>query len=73
MDKKWGVWCRVSGGVTGTREAWAKENGKTLLFDTEDEAKALATKWQASADDAKKYATASFRYAAQPYPYGGLG
>lgn len=26
--KTWGVWCIVSGGVTGFREAWLKSDGK---------------------------------------------
>lgn len=26
-DKNWGVWCVVSGGVTGHREAWLKTGG----------------------------------------------
>lgn len=42
-DSKWGVWCEVSGGVTGHREAWLKAaDGRPLAFSTEEEAIAKA-------------------------------
>ena len=28
MASRYRIWCRVSGGMTGTREAWLKHNGK---------------------------------------------
>lgn len=33
MLDRYGIWCRVSGGVTGTREAWCKDGGRVMLFD----------------------------------------
>lgn len=36
------IWCRVSGGVTGTREAWFKENGVVREFKSRAEADAVA-------------------------------
>ena len=32
------IWCKVSGGITGTREAPLKENGEVFLTDDYDEA-----------------------------------
>lgn len=26
------IWCKVSGGVTGTRTAWLKERGRVMSF-----------------------------------------
>ncbi len=55
------VMCRVSGGVTGTREAQLKANGVPVFFDTRDAA-------QAKADDLLQkmnnnaYAVAYFQY-----------
>jgi len=66
--KSWGVWCVVSGGVTGHREAWAKSDGSILRFASEDEAIALARKW---ASNVSPYATASFRYTARRFDDGG--
>lgn len=40
------VMCRVSGGVTGTREAKAKDkDGKVYRFETREEAQKLADEW----------------------------
>lgn len=39
---RWGVWCAVWGGVTGHREAWLKQNGKRMEFDTRGAAQAQA-------------------------------
>lgn len=61
---KWGVWCSVSGGVTGSRQSWAKSNGEILKFDTEEEAKALASKWQGGAGE---NSPTRFRYFAKPF------
>jgi len=46
---RWRVWCRVSGGVTGTREAWLKNgNGVIEEFDTREEAQAVASRLNAT-------------------------
>lgn len=34
----WGVWCTVSGGVTGPRAAWLKDQGVRVELDTREEA-----------------------------------
>jgi len=36
------IMCRVSGGVTGTREALLKSNGKVQEFETKEEAERRA-------------------------------
>lgn len=38
----WGVWATVSGGVTGHREAWLKDDGTRVEFDTREEAEEAA-------------------------------
>lgn len=55
------VMCRVSGGVTGTREAPLKENGKVRYFDTLDEAKAHALTLM-ERTQGNPYRTCDFRY-----------
>lgn len=35
---KWAIWCVVDGGVTGHREAYMKQNGQPILYDTALEA-----------------------------------
>lgn len=42
--RRFRIWAVVAGGLTGHREAWAKENGKILEFSTRDEAEARARK-----------------------------
>ena len=42
-----GVWCTVSGGVTGSRESWMKENGEIKTFPSETDAETEAAKWKA--------------------------
>lgn len=41
-DRRWRVRCRVSGGVTGTREAWLKSDGIVADFVSEAEAQRTA-------------------------------
>ena len=53
----WGIWCRVSGGVTGTREGWMKREG-VRWYGTEEEATALAEETQDQAGS--PFSTASF-------------
>lgn len=54
------VMCRVSGGVTGTREGLLKEDGRVRLFATFEEADAEAKRIQASMGS--PYSLATFRY-----------
>lgn len=41
---KWRIWCSVSGGVTGYREAWLKDKGELVEFDNVDAAVTEARK-----------------------------
>lgn len=55
------VMCRVSGGVTGTREAPLKQDGKVRHFDTLAEAKAEALALM-ERTQGNQYRTCDFRY-----------
>ena len=55
-QKTYGVWAvRGSGSVFGAAQAWCKEDGKPLEFDSEDAAKAYAAELNGKA-------TANVRY-----------
>lgn len=60
--KDWGVWCRVSGGVTGTREAWLKQDGQRF-YGTQEEAEALAA--DENARPKSPHSFACYRYTAR--------
>ena len=62
-QKKWGVWCRVSGGVTGDRSAWMKRDGKVLAFETKEEAEQEA---RAARQGVGAFSVARFSYTALP-------
>ena len=64
---KYAIWCRVSGGVTGTREAWLKSRGIIRKFETLDEAQRVAAEYNVkfSNDPISK---AYFSYTAKEYP-----
>jgi len=66
MEKVYGVWCRVSGGMTGTREAWMKSGGRVARFETLEAAEAEAAKHN-KAMNASPYRTAYFSYRAMEY------
>ena len=59
----YGVWCQVSGGVTGFRQAWLKKNGEVLEFSTFEEADAHAEHLNEQMNG--PHATASFSYEAR--------
>jgi len=61
---KFGVWCEVSGGVTGSRCAWLKRNGVRAEFDAQAEAEAEAARLM-SRNGSNPYRTADFRYTAR--------
>ena len=69
-DMVYGVMCRVSGGFTGTREAWLKtgsgKDTRVAKFATLAEAEAEAAKHNA-AMNSSPYRTASFSYWAAEY------
>ena len=54
------IWCRVSGGVTGTREAWLKSDGGVVEFGDRAAAEAEARRLNEKMNH--PYATADFRY-----------
>lgn len=60
-DDRWIVRCRVSGGVTGTRESVLKSDGATKYFATEDAATTEAARLMTAANG-DRYRTASFQY-----------
>lgn len=60
--ERWSIWCRVSGGFTGTREAWLKEDGERW-YGTEAEAEAKASELTKSMNG--PYSTACFKYIAR--------
>ncbi len=55
------VMCRVTGGVTGTREAVLKANGQEQIFITREEAEAEAVRCTQESSR-NPYATAYARY-----------
>ena len=63
MTTKFGVWCQVSGGVTGHRQAWLKSNGVRVEFATQEEAEVEAERLNAIP---RPHAVATFRYRAMP-------
>lgn len=58
--------CRVSGGVTGTRQGYLKHgpDHAEVIFDTLEEAEAEAARLR---DSVSPYSTASFRYYPEKY------
>lgn len=58
---KYGIWCEVSGGVTGHRASWLRVGDQVAEFDTFDEANAEAERLQ-SHRNADPHRTALFRY-----------
>lgn len=64
MEKQYGVFCQVSGGVTGYRAAWLKSNGKMQVFASRElaeiEAKRLTEKRMNNT-----YRTADYHYSAR--------
>ncbi len=58
------IHCEVSGGVTGYRQAYLKNDGVLVTFTDEAAAQAHADQLTATAND-NKYRTADFRYTAE--------
>lgn len=65
-EECWGVWCSVSGGVTGSRAAWMKEKG-AIWTGTEEEAREKARAALASLGPYSGRHGARFAYSAQRY------
>jgi hypothetical protein len=56
------IWCRVSGGVTGTRESLLKDSGRVVEFKTLEAAEAEAERLNDKMNH--QHSTASFSYKA---------
>jgi hypothetical protein len=54
------IWCKVSGGITGTREAWLKANGKICEYATREQAAQVARDLNERSN--RSGATADYRY-----------
>jgi hypothetical protein len=59
---KYVIKCRVSGGVTGTRESTVKLNGEVRTFDTMEEAEAEVAQLK---EEMYKHSVACFQYWAE--------
>lgn len=64
MAKRYGIWCEVWGGVTGSRSAWAKRAGEIESFAELEAAIAQAEHYE-QRSNGNPYAKASFRYSAR--------
>lgn len=62
--EKFGVWCEVWGGMSGSRESWLKENGKRSEYATASEAAEVAHKLTRGVAE-NPFRTANFRYTAK--------
>jgi hypothetical protein len=60
--KTYGVWCEVSGGVTGYRAAWLKDSFGIKRYETREEAEAEAHRLRAKPNRGP----ASFSYTVKP-------
>ena len=58
---QYGIWCTVSGGVTGPRAAWLKENQVRKVFSCRIEAEQEAADLQ-SIMNSSPYTTTRFTY-----------
>ena len=58
-----GVWCTVSGGVTGDRQAWLRNDGATMRFATRDAAETQAASLRKLTAN---HSGATFTYEARP-------
>lgn len=58
---EFGVWCEVSGGVTGFRQSWMKSDGVIRRFATREEAQAVVDAMQ-SRTRGNPHRTANFSY-----------
>ena len=59
--EKFGVWCEVWGGMTGSRESWLKENDKRKEFSSRESAERIAAELTSNVAQ-NPFRTANFRY-----------
>lgn len=65
---KFRILCEVSGGVTGYRTAYLKENGgKIVIFESQEKADIHRDQLASNAKAKAQYATATYRYTVEPY------
>lgn len=60
------ILCEVSGGVTGYRAAYLKDQGVEQVFDALEQAEAVAGNLNAT-KNSNPYRTADFRYTVEPF------
>jgi hypothetical protein len=58
---KYGIWCEVWGGATGHRQAWMKNKGRRMEFNSRLAAEAEATMVRKNVAE-NPHRTANFRY-----------
>ncbi|MCX7177959.1 MAG: hypothetical protein NTX56_04045 [Proteobacteria bacterium] len=61
----YGIWCEVSGGVTGYRCAWSKSNNEIEKFETLEAARAEAAR-RMEKTNGNPYRKADFSYSPRP-------
>ena len=64
---KYRIKCVVSGGVTGHREGYFKQNGKVEIFTNEEKAKVYAAQLASNANSTAAYTVANYSYTVEPY------
>lgn len=42
MKNRWGIFCTITGGITGHRVAWLHDRGQLCLYDDQQQAEAKA-------------------------------
>jgi hypothetical protein len=62
--KMYGIWCQVSGGITGYRAAWLKSKGEQRTFQTLQEAELYAKRLTEDRMH-NRYRTADYHYSAR--------
>ena len=65
-ETRWVILCRVSGGVTGTREAFLKQADRVEVFPTRAAAQAVADRLELQMNH--EHARATFTYQPVPRP-----
>src|SRR5262249_32128275 len=63
---RFGVWCAVWGGVTGSRASWLKSNGEIQIFESREAAEQVARRLDASTNG-NPHRCASFSYTVRAF------
>ncbi len=64
----WKILCTRSGGKLGFGQGYAKKDGKEMIFNTKEEAQAVAERWEKEMNG--PYSSARFTYEAVKIPEG---